>query len=65
MKKTRIVLSLIYLEIYWVVDRHAWDKESKILADKLDKFSSKKKKAIVNFYRDRNMTGKSIKAKSL
>ena len=27
--------------------RHAWDKESKILADKLDKFTSKK---ILNFY---------------
>jgi len=28
--------------------RHAWDIESKILADKLDKFPSKK--AIINFY---------------
>jgi len=42
--------------------RHAWDKESKILADKLDKFPSKK--AILNFYWDRDMAGKSIKAKA-
>ena len=36
--------------------RHAWDKESKILTDKLDKFPSKK--AILNFYWDRDMVGK-------
>ena len=39
---------------------HAGDKESKILADQLDKFPSKR--AILNFYWDRNMAGKSIKA---
>jgi len=38
--------------------RYAWDKESKILENKLDKFPSKK--TIANFYSDRNMTGKSI-----
>jgi len=38
-KKTRIVLSLIYLEIYHVVDvLHGIKKVKKILADKLDKF---------------------------
>ena len=42
--------------------RHAWDKESKILADKLDKFPSNK--AILNFYWDRDIAGKSIKAKA-
>jgi len=42
--------------------RHTWDKESKILADKLNKFLSKK--AILNFYWDRDMVGKSIKAKA-
>jgi len=41
---------------------HEWDKESKIIADKLDKFPSKK--AILNFYWDRDMAGKSIKAKA-
>jgi len=41
---------------------HAWDKESKILADKLRKFPSKK--TILNFYWDRDMAGKSIKAKA-
>jgi len=43
--------------------RHVWDKESKILADKLDKFPSKKK-AILNLYWNRDMAGKSIKAKA-
>jgi len=38
-------------------------KKVKILADKLDKFPSKKK-AIENFYWDRDMAGKSIKAKA-
>jgi len=38
------------------------DKENKILADKLDKFPSKK--AIKNFYWDRDMARKSIKAKA-
>ena len=41
---------------------HAWDKESKILADILDKFLSKK--AITNFYLDRDMAGKLINAKA-
>jgi len=44
------------------------NKESKILADKLSRFPSKKKKkkkkAILNFYWDRDMAGKSIKAKA-
>jgi len=46
-------------------------KKVKILADKLDKFPSKKKKkkkkkkkAILNFYWDRDMARKSIKAKA-
>jgi hypothetical protein len=38
------------------------NKESKILSDKLDKFPSKK--AIISFYWDRDMIGKSIKAKA-
>ena len=42
--------------------RHPWDKESNILAKKLDKFPSKK--AIVNFYWERDITGNSIKAKA-
>ena len=37
-------------------------KKVKILAEKLNKFSSKK--AILNFYWDRDMAGKSIKAKA-
>jgi len=40
-------------------------KKVKFLADKLDKFplkKKKKKKAIVNFHWDRDMTGKSIMA---
>ncbi len=41
---------------------HPWDKESNILAKKLDKFPSKK--AIVNFYWERDMAGNSIKAKA-
>jgi len=43
--------------------RHAWDKESKILADKLSKFPSEKS-YILNFYWDRDMARKSIKAKA-
>jgi len=42
--------------------RHAWDKESKNLADQLDKFTSKKKKAILNFYWDRDIAGKIIQS---
>ena len=42
--------------------RPVWDKESKILADKLSKFPSKK--AILNLYWDRELAGKSIKAKA-
>jgi len=42
--KTRNVLSLIYLEIYLVVDVMHGIKKSKILTDKLNKFLSKKKK---------------------
>jgi len=66
-KKTRNVLSLIYLEIYLVVDVMHGIKKVKILAYKLSKFPSKKKKkkkkAILSFYWDRDMAGKSIKAK--
>jgi len=45
-RKTWIVLSLLYLKIYHVIDvMHGIKKRKvKILADKLDKFSSKKKK---------------------
>jgi len=39
--KTRNVLSLIYLEIYHVVEGHAWDKESKILETNWIKFHQK------------------------
>jgi len=42
--------------------RHALDKESKILEDKLDKFLSKK--TIVYFFWGRDMAGKPIKAKT-
>jgi len=55
MEKLEILLSLIYLEIYLVVDVMNGIKKVKIKADKLDKFPSKKKKkkAILNFYWDR------------
>ena len=54
MEKLEILLSLIYLEIYLVVDVMNGIKKVKIKADKLDKFpSKKKKKAILNFYWDR------------
>ena len=42
---------------------HPWDKESNILAKKLDKFPSKK--AIVNFYRERDMAGNFDQGQSL
>jgi len=44
MEKLEILLSLIYLEIYLVVDVMNGIKKVKIKADKLDKFPSKKKK---------------------
>jgi hypothetical protein len=46
--KSGNVFSLIYLEIYRVVDVMHGIKKVKILAEKLNKFSSKK--AILNFY---------------
>jgi len=44
MEKLELYYLWFILEIYRVGRDHAWDKESKILADKLDKFLSKKKK---------------------
>jgi len=52
---------LIYLDISRC-RRHEWDKERKILTDIFNKFPSKKE--IVNFYWNRDMVGKSIKAKA-
>jgi len=58
MEKTGNILSLIYLEIYHIVDfmckiskkkKKKKKKERKILADKLDKFPSKKKKSNCKF----------------
>jgi hypothetical protein len=55
MEKTGNILSLIYLEIYHIVDfmckisKKKKKKKSKILADKLDKFPSKKKKSNCKF----------------
>jgi hypothetical protein len=43
--------------MYWI------KKKKKILADKLDKFPSKKE--IINFYWDRDMARQSIKAKPI
>jgi len=42
-KNSKFIISVILREISRC-RRHAWDKESKILANKLDKFPSKKKK---------------------
>jgi hypothetical protein len=61
MEKSKCIISDLLRDISRS-RRYAWDKESKILADKLDKFPSKK--AILNFYWDRDMAGKSIKAKA-
>jgi len=60
-KYSKYILSNLFRDISRC-RRHAWDKKSKILAYKLDKFPSKK--AIINFYYNRDMTGKSIKAKA-
>jgi len=58
MEKTGNILSLIYLEIYHIVDfmckiskkkKKKKKKKSKILEDKLDKFPSKKKKSNCKF----------------
>jgi len=57
--KVRNVLFLFLLKDISRLRRHVWDKESKILADKLDKFPSKN--AFVGFYWD---AGKSIKVKA-
>jgi hypothetical protein len=46
-------------DLFWDISRcgrHEWDKESKILVDKLDKVpSKKKKKAMVSFNWDRKI----------
>ena len=60
-KNSKCIISDLFRDISRC-RRHAWDKESKILADKLSKFPSKK--AILNFCWDRDMTGKSIKTKA-
>jgi len=67
------IIFLFCLDRYHVIDViHGIKKESKVLADKLDKNSIKKKKkkkkkknTIVNFYWNRDMKGKSVKTKDL
>jgi len=51
-KKSKCIISDLFKDIS-CCRRHTWDKESKILPHKLDKFPSKK--AIVYFYWDRDM----------
>jgi len=58
------VFFLFYLEVYHFAEGiFFFKKKKKILADKLDKFPSKKE--IINFYWDRDMARQSIKAKPI
>ena len=60
-KNMNCIISVLLREIS-CYRSHAWNKESNILLYKLDKYPSKKE--IVNFYWDKDIEGKSIKAKA-
>ena len=72
MEKLEILLSLIYFDIYHVVDvMHGKKKVKKFQQTNQTNFhqqkkkeKKKKKKAILNFYWDRDIAGKSIKTKT-